>query len=434
MRLTVKQEDMKNLIQDLGILSMDTANQVEFSLATRVFSKEKVACQARITTANEQIIPLFYAQTVDDEVESEIFVVSAKLFSGLAGNLLSYNQDITFDTDCVKSGKVYLRVGNNVEIPLEVISQGSQITPIVMGKDEPVFLQVTVSTEEFKKAARGASFADEKNSGGLENTQIFLDLETGSMQFLSSDRFIVGRTKMNVIVPESNEKTKDRIKEMDEALGKYCETTKQSKRELLMLIPARSFVNLQKVVGGTEKFILASDSKHIFVAAGNKVYTLTKGAVKIGLKDIYESFSKFSYPVAFTVKYGEFVQAVSSLSKVISLKALKNTPICISVEQNSVKISICGSEESGAISVQADTSGTGEIYLSAEKMERVLAGLDSSKQICVWFGNEKQAVRVANGKLSDTSADDLIYVIPIKAPAKVADEKEHKEEQNVTTE
>ena len=413
---------------------MDSANQIEFSLGTRVFSEEKIACQARITTASEQIIPLFYASAEEKEIKAEIFVVSAKLFSGLAGNLLSYNQDIIFDTDCLRNGVVYLRIGESVKIPLEVICEGAQIRPIVMGKDEPVFLQVTVPTEQFKKAARGAGFADEKNSGGLENTQIFLDLEMGSMQLLSSDQCIIGKTRMDITVPEVNEKTRERIREMEEALGKYCEATKQTKKEILLLVPARAFANLQKVVGGTEKFILASDSKHIFVAAGNKVYTLTMGAVKIGLKDICDSFNKVSYPVVFSAKYGEIVQAVSSLSKVISLKALKNTPICVSVEREVVRISICGAEDSGTASIEAGISGTGEIYLSAEKLERVLTSLSNDGQISIWFGNEKQAVRVAKGKGSDSLADDMIYVIPVKAPTRAAGGKEQKEEQEMTTE
>lgn len=430
MRLTITKEDMKNLNQDLGALSMDAANQIEFSLATRVFSADRVACQARITTSNEQIIPLFYAKSEQADIEKESFSVSAKIFSGVSGTLLSYNKDIIFDTDEIKNGKIYLRVGENVEIPVEVISQEAEVEPIVMGKEEPVFLQVTVSTAAFKKAARGSCFADDKSGQGFENTYVFLNMETGAMHLLSSDKYTVAKTGLKVALPESNEKTEDRIKEMDKALDNYCEAAKQTRQELLLLIPAKSFQKLQRVVDGTEKFIMASDSKHIFIAAGNKVYTLTKGAHQIDLKKVCDSLSEASYPVSFSVEYGDFLQAVSSLTKVISLKALGSIPIRVSAEQDKIEIAICGAENSGVISVQASTSGTGEIYLSAERMERVLVSLDGSKQVTVWFGSEKQAVRVAKEKTPDPLADDMVYIIPVKPPVKAVNE----ETQGVTTE
>lgn len=429
MKLLIKKEDMKNLNQDMGILSMDLANQIEMTLGSRVFSSDKIACQARITTQTEQIIPLFYAQSSQEDIVEESFCVSAKIYSGLVGTLLTYDKDIVLDTDSIKEGKVYLHVGKDVEIPLEVLSSEAQMEPIVMGKDEPVFLQVTVPTAEFKKAVRGGNFADERNRNGLENAHVFLNLDSGEMSFYSSDQFIVGKTSMKVTVPEVNEKTKERLAVMEEALIKYCEQTKQTRQGILLLIPSKALANLQKVVDGTEKFILAVDSKHIYVAAGNKVYTLTKGAVMMDLKGICEKFKEMSYPVSFSVPYEEFSQAVSSLARIISLKSLKNTPIRVMVEDKDIKIAIRGSDDSGVISVHGKTSGTGEIYLSAEKMERVLACMDSGRRVLVRFGSVKQAVCVANGDLSDPLAENLVYIIPVKPPVKETAEDEDKDGQ-----
>ena len=434
MKLTIKKEDMKNLNQDMGVLSMDQANQIEMTLGSRVFSADKIACQARITTASEQIIPLFYAQSSQDDIVEESFCVSAKLYSGLVGTLLTYDKDIVLDTDSIKEGKVYLRVGENVEIPIEVLSSEAQMETIVMGKDEPVFLQVTVPTAAFKRASRGGSFADERNRNGFENAHVFLNLDSGEMSFYSSDQYIVGKTSMKVTLPEANEKTKERLAQMDEALVKYCEQTTQTRQEIMLLLPQKALANLQKVVDGTEKFILAADSKHIYIAAGNKVYTMTRGAVMIGLKGICDKFNEMSYPVAFSVPNDEFTQAVSSLAKIISLKSLKNIPIRITVEDNDIKVAICGGEDSGAISVHGKTSGTGEIYLNAEKMERVLACMDKDKRILVRFGNEKQAVRVSNGDLSDPLAENLVYVIPVRPPVGETAGDEGKKDQGNATE
>ena len=434
MKLTVKKEDMKNLNQDLGILSMDAANQIEMTLGNKVFSSEKIACQARITTANEQVISLFYAQSSQEEIVEESFCISAKLYAGLVGTLLTYDKDIVLDTDSIKEEKVYLRVGKDVEIPMEVLSSEAKKEPIIMGKDEPVFLQVTVPTAAFKKAARGGGFANERNRDGLENAHVFLNVDTGEMSFYSSDQFIIGKTGMKVKLPEVNEKTKERLSVMDKALDAYCDKTKQTRQKILLLIPSKALANLQKVVDGTEQFILAADSKHVYVAAGNKVYTLTRGAVMMGLKEICDSFGQASYPVAFSAPYEELSQAVTSLAKIISLKALKNTAVRVTVEENGIKLAISGGDDSGVISVHGKTSGTGEIHLNAEKMERVLACLDQDKRILIRFGDEKQAVRVVNGNLSDPLAENIVYAMPVKPPVSGTEEKEGDTEQADATE